>query len=97
MPVKTKPAKKVLAPVKTTSRSSTNSKSAKPAEAASSQYDDTNRGVLFQNEKDGNEARPDFTGKINVAGTEYRLAAWRKDSAKVGEYLSIALSDMQAE
>lgn len=59
-------------------------------------FDDTNRGVLFQNDKGDNENRPDYTGKINVDGTEKRLAAWIKNSDKVGDYLSISVSDPQA-
>lgn len=61
----------------------------------SKEYDDTNRGVLFQNDKGDNENRPDYTGSINVDGTKKRLAAWIKNSAKVGDYLSISVSDEQ--
>ena len=32
------------------------------------EYDNTNRGALYKNDKQGNEKRPDFTGKINVNG-----------------------------
>lgn len=58
-------------------------------------YDDTNSGVLFANEKDGNDSRPDFTGRINVGGVVKRLAAWTKASDKVGEFLSIRVSDIE--
>lgn len=80
-------------------------KSAAPKGKASSKgstYDDTNRGVLFVNDKDGNDARPDFTGKLSLkvedfevdgdGNIEVRLAAWRQDSPKIGEYLSVAAS-----
>lgn len=40
-----------------------------------SEYDNTNRGALFRNDKDGNEKRPDYTGKINVDGKDYVLSA----------------------
>jgi uncharacterized protein (DUF736 family) len=63
--------------------------------AKGSDYDDTNRGVLFPNDKGDNENRPDYTGKINVDGVEKRLAAWVKNSAKIGDYLSISVSDPQ--
>lgn len=62
-------------------------------QAKGSDYDDTNRGVLFPNDKGDNENRPDYTGKINVDGVEKRLAAWVKNSGKVGDYLSISVSD----
>lgn len=58
-------------------------------------YDNTNRGVLFANDKDGNDSRPDFTGKINVDGVEKRLAAWTQFSDKVGEFLSIRVSEIE--
>lgn len=69
-----------------------------PKKAAPKQegYDDTNRFVLFPNDKDGNENRPDYTGNITLEdGRKLRLAAWLKTSDKVGEYLSGQVSEMQ--
>lgn len=98
MAMKTKPASRPNVPVKTTTKSKA-AAAKKPVEQKSGQYDDTNRGVLFQNEKDGNESRPDFTGKINVDGVEKRLAAWTKESDKVngGTFLSILVSDLKQD
>ncbi len=31
-----------------------------------SNYDNTNSGVLFKNDKKGNEKAPDYKGKVNV-------------------------------
>jgi uncharacterized protein (DUF736 family) len=55
------------------------------------QWDNTNRGVLFPNDKKGNEARPDHTGDLNVDGVEYRLSAWIKRSKKGDEFLSLSV------
>ena len=55
------------------------------------QWDNTNRGVLFPNDKKGNEARPDYTGDINVEGVEYRLSAWNKRSKTGNSFLSISI------
>ena len=55
------------------------------------QWDNTNRGVLFPNDKKGNEARPDYTGDINVEGVEYRLSAWNKRSKTGSSFLSISI------
>lgn len=46
-------------------------------------------GVLFENDKKGNDAAPDYTGPIN----EFRrLAAWRK--SKEGQaYMTLSVSD----
>ena len=54
-------------------------------------FDNTNRGVLFPNDKKGNEKRPDFTGDLNVSGVEYRLSAWKKASKQGNNFLSISV------
>lgn len=57
-------------------------------------YDNTNRGVLFKNDKEGNEARPDYTGKIDIDGKEMRLAAWIKQSKDgTKKFLSLNVSE----
>jgi len=58
------------------------------------EYDDTNKGVLFKNDKKGNEKAPDYTGKMNVNGKEMRLAAWIREGAK-GKFMSLSMSDPQ--
>lgn len=55
-------------------------------------YNVENRGTLFENDKAGNPNRPDYTGKININGTEYRLSAWWKDG-KTGKFLSLSVSE----
>lgn len=59
------------------------------------EYDNSNRGVLFPNDKEGNESRPDYTGKINVDGVDKRLAAWVTPNDRVGDYLRIVVSDLE--
>ena len=54
-------------------------------------FDNTNRGVLFPNDKKGNEKRPDFTGDLNVGGVEYRLSARKKASKQGNNFLSISV------
>jgi uncharacterized protein (DUF736 family) len=56
-------------------------------------YDDTNRGVLFQNDKGENPARPDYRGTINVDGRELDLAGWKRTSAKGVRFLSLNVSE----
>lgn len=43
-----------------------------------SDYDNTNRGSIWKNEKKETEKHPDFTGSINVEGVEYWLSAWKR-------------------
>lgn len=53
-----------------------------------SNYDNELRGSLFKNDKDGNEARPDYTGTCQIGGIEYRMAAWLKEAASGKKYMS---------
>jgi hypothetical protein len=45
-----------------------------------SEYDNTNRGVLFRNDKQGNDKRPDYKGKLNVGGVNCRISGWIETS-----------------
>jgi hypothetical protein len=55
-------------------------------------YDNTNRGASFINDRKEKPTQPDLTGTINIEGVEYRISTWRQESAKVGKYLSHAVS-----
>lgn len=48
-------------------------------------YDNTNRGMLMRNENKTADNHPDYSGSINVDGTEYWLSAWVKESKKTGK------------
>lgn len=43
-----------------------------------SNYDNTNRGALFTNDRKETDNHPDLSGKIDVEGKEYWLSAWTK-------------------
>ncbi len=58
------------------------------------EYDNTNRGSLFTKKRKEKDTHPDYTGSINVGGTEYWLSAWKRYSAKSGEpFLSISVQE----
>ena len=64
------------------------------------EYDNTNKGALFINDKkdkDNPEDRhPDMTGKVNVDGADFFISAWKrkgKESGKPFLSLSIKLAD----
>lgn len=60
------------------------------------EYDNTNRGVLFKNDKGDNPQRPDYTGEINFNGVDMRLSAWLRESQKGTKFLSLSVSEKQA-
>jgi hypothetical protein len=50
------------------------------------QYDNTNRGAIWKNDKMRPDKQdPEFTGSLNVEGVDYWVSAWkRKEGAKEG-------------
>jgi len=54
------------------------------------EYDNTNSGVLFKNDRKETEKHPDYKGSINIEGTEYWLSGWKKESKK-GPLLSLSV------
>ena len=58
------------------------------------QYDNTNKGVLFRNQsKAEGDKKPDYTGKLKVAGKDFALAGWLKESKTGTKFLSLSLSE----
>jgi uncharacterized protein (DUF736 family) len=60
-------------------------------------YDNTNRGTLFKAKEKKSEKSPDYTGTINIAGTEMRLSAWLKESKAGTKYFSLAVSEKDGQ
>lgn len=42
-------------------------------------YDNTNTGSLFVNDKGDNDKRPDRKGSLNVAGVDYWISGWLRE------------------
>jgi len=62
------------------------------------EYQTENRGVLFPNRyKEEGDNKPDYTGKVDVNGEEWRLAAWENTSKKGNSYLSVAVSEPRVD
>lgn len=62
-------------------------------------FDNTNRGVLFKNDrKEEGDRKPEYTGSLNVDGVEFFLDAWLKDG-KSGKFMSVSVKrkDKQPE
>ena len=56
-----------------------------------SDYDNTNSGVLFKNEKRRDDRDPNYTGSVNVNGVEFYLNAWIKESKAGCKYMSLSV------
>jgi len=61
------------------------------------EYDDTNKGVLFRETEKKTEKHPDMTGEINVDGVEFRLAGWTRESKNGKKFLSLAVTPKQQQ
>jgi uncharacterized protein (DUF736 family) len=59
-----------------------------------SDYDNTNRGALFRNNRKEQPNHPDHTGTLNVDGKDYYVNAWVKESKKDGKkYFSLSVKE----
>lgn len=54
------------------------------------EFDNNLRGVLFKNDKEGNEKRPDYTGNCEISGQKYQLSAWIKTSKAGTKFMSLS-------
>lgn len=64
------------------------------------QFDNSNRGVLFVNNKKAEGSnQPDRTGSLNVDGVEYFLDGWLKKSQSGQPFMSVSIKrkDKQPE
>jgi hypothetical protein len=59
------------------------------------QFDPTNRGTLFKNDRKESDSHPDYKGSINVNGEELWLSAWIKDG-KNGKFMSLSVKPKEA-
>jgi hypothetical protein len=54
-------------------------------------YDETNRGVLFKDEKKTTAEDRDYSGEIDVRGEKFWLSAWIKQSKAGKKYMSLSI------
>lgn len=58
------------------------------------QYDNTNRGAIFKNDRKEKDKHPDYKGSVNADGVEYWVSAWIKEGKK-GKFFSLSLTQKQ--
>jgi len=61
------------------------------------EYDTTNRGSLFKNDRKDDAKFPDYKGSINVDGTDYWLSAWIKVSKDGNKFMSLSVKNKNAD
>jgi hypothetical protein len=54
-------------------------------------YDNTNRGVIFRNDKRRDDRDPDHTGSIDINGVGFWLSGWLKTSKSGVQFLSLSV------
>jgi len=60
------------------------------------QYDNTNKGALFVNDRKESDRHPDWKGSLNIDGVEYWISGWAKSTAR-GDVISLALGDQKQQ
>lgn len=55
------------------------------------EYDNTNRGGLFRNDRKDSDRHPDYQGSINVNGVDYWLSAWLKTKRDGAKFMSLSV------
>ena len=55
-------------------------------------YDDTNSGALFKNDKKETDKHPDYRGTLNVNGAQFWVSSWIKTSKAGQKYMSLSVT-----
>jgi len=61
------------------------------------EYDNTNRGVMFKNDRKEKETHPDLKGSINIDGKEFWLSGWSKVTGKGDKRLSLSVTPKESQ
>lgn len=59
------------------------------------QFDNTNRGSVFANDRKEKETQPDMTGRINLNGVDHYASLWTREAKSGVTYLSVSLREVR--
>ena len=57
-----------------------------------SEYDNTNSGAIFKNDKKETDSHPDYKGSLNVNGQEFWVSSWINQSKAGTKYMSLKVT-----
>ena len=61
------------------------------------EFNNENRGILGKNQNKTADNHPEYSGSLNVDGTDYWLSAWIKESSKDGKkFFSLSVKPKDA-
>jgi uncharacterized protein (DUF736 family) len=55
------------------------------------EYDKTNSGALFKNDRKETANHPDYTGELNVDGVDHWVSAWIKTAKSGTKFMSLSI------
>lgn len=61
------------------------------------EYDNTNSGAIFKNDRKEKETHPDLGGVLNVEGKDYYVNAWKKTSKAGAPFYSLSIKAKEAK
>ena len=56
------------------------------------EYDNTNSGAIFKNDKKETDSHPDYKGSLNVNGQEFWVSSWINQSKSGTKYMSLKVT-----
>ena len=60
-------------------------------------YDNTNTGAIFVNDKKTSDKHPDRKGSLNVNGEEFWLSGWLKKDKNGNPFMSLAVTPKEQQ
>jgi len=63
----------------------------------SDQYDNTNSGAIFKNDKKETDSHPDYKGSLDVDGQQFWVSSWINTSKAGAKYMSLKITKKEAQ
>ena len=61
------------------------------------EYDNTNSGAIFKNDKKETDSHPDYKGSLNVNGQEFWVSSWINQSKAGTKYMSLKVTAKEGQ